>query len=157
MQIRPSLDSDLAAVTELFTASVHQLASSDYDAAQCAVWAPRPPDAEVWRERLSSRQTLVAEEGGSLAGFIAFEEDGHIDLLFTAPSFARRGVASLLLQSAESRLSVAGVGGLFTEASLTARPFFERHGFTVTEEEQVQRGGVSFRRFAMHKPLRAHR
>ncbi|PAM07785.1 GNAT family N-acetyltransferase, partial [Acinetobacter baumannii] len=42
---------------------------------------------------------------------------------------------------------------LFTEASLVAKPFFLRHGFSVVEEQNVSRGGVMFRRYAMRKAV----
>ena len=37
-------------------------------------------------------QTLVAEDGGQLLGFIGYEHNGHIDHVFTSPTAARRGV-----------------------------------------------------------------
>ncbi len=153
MKIRPYRDADLDSVVQLFTESVHAVAAAHYDSIQCAAWAPEKPDLHAWRDRLSSLHVLVAEKGGQLAGFIGYEQDGHIDLLYTSPLFTRRGVASVLYQHVEFALESAGVGELFTEASLAARPFFERHGFTVTEEQIVERRGVSFRRFAMRKAL----
>ncbi|MGE0082323.1 MAG: GNAT family N-acetyltransferase [Thiohalomonadaceae bacterium] len=87
------------------------------------------------------------------AGFITYEANGHIDLLFTSPAYCRRGFASTLLRHAETALAARGISALVTEASLAARPFFERFGFEVTEEQHVQRGGVGFRRYAMRKSL----
>ena len=153
MIIRSYREANLAAIADLFTASVHSLAVGHYDAVQRAAWAPQPPDLTYWRERLRSMQTLIAEEDGALAGFIAYEQNGHIDLLFTAPEYARRGVASLLYRHVESALLILGVEALFTEASLVARPFFERQGFRVEEEQHVKVRGAWFRRYAMRKPV----
>jgi putative acetyltransferase len=36
---------------------------------------------------------------------------------------------------------------------MTARPFFERKGFIVLQEEQVERQGLIFWRFVMEKTL----
>ena len=153
MIIRSYRDADLAAIAELFTASVHSLAVGHYDAVQRAAWAPQPPDLEHWRGRLRSLQTCVAEEDGMLAGFIAYEQNGHIDLLFTAPDYARCGVASLLYGHVEAALLRLGVDALFTEASLVARPFFERQGFRIVEEQNVEVREAWFRRYAMRKPV----
>ena len=153
MIIRPYTPADLEAVAQLFTASVHQVAASHYDETQRAAWAPQPPKLNTWQERLAPLQTLVAEENGRLAGFLSYEDDGHIDLLYTAPGSTRTGVASRLYHAAEAALAEAGATELFTEASLVARPFFERQGFEVTEEQNVTRNNVSFRRFAMRKQL----
>ena len=46
------------------------------------------------------------------------------------------------------------IGRVFTEASVTARPFFERRGFRVVRERRVARRGVQLTNFAMEKPLR---
>jgi len=149
MAIRPYRDQDLAAVAALFTASVHQLAASKYGQREREVWAPEPPDLEHWRQRLAPLEILVAESEGILDGFCAFEEDGHIDFLYTAPHAVRQGIATALFQEAERRLQVMGVDSLYTEASLVARPFFEKQGFRMRRMEWVTREGVGLRRFRM--------
>jgi putative acetyltransferase len=40
-----------------------------------------------------------------------------------------------------------------THASITARPFFEAHGFRVDEVRHPVRNGVTFENFAMSRPL----
>lgn len=156
MLIRPYTRADLGPVAQLFTDAVHGLAASHYDEAQRAAWAPRPPDLNYWQSRLSRLQVLVAqdaEDGGALLGFIGYEKDGHIDLMFTSPTVARRGVASALLGRAEAALRALKVPKLFTEASLVGQPFFERQGFTVEEEQRVELRGAQFTRFAMTRDL----
>ena len=155
MHIRPYQDSDLAAVAQLFTDAVHGLAGSHYDAVQREAWAPRPPDLGLWKTRLGPLQILLAQdaEGGGLLGFIGYEKNGHIDLLFTSPAAARRGVASQLYGHAETALCGLGIVELFTEASLVSRPFFERQGFAVREEQRIERRGATLRRFAMTKTV----
>lgn len=154
MQIRPYRDSDLNAVTDLFTASVRHLAAPYYDPAQIAAWAPGPPDLGLWQQRLSRVTTLVAEHGHQLVGFISYRSDGHIDMLFTTPTYTRHGVASRLYRHVESELAAMGVTELSTEASLVARPFFEHHGFRVIEQQRVELRGEVFLRFAMVKQMR---
>lgn len=152
--IRPYRASDVEAVARLFTDSVHRLAAPHYDARQRAAWAPASPDIESWRARLAVQQTLVAEIDANLVGFISYESNGHIDLLYTAPVHSRRGVASALYSSAEADLISSGVAELFTEASLVARPFFERCGFHVVEQQHVERRGATCVRYEMRKALR---
>ena len=153
MHIRIAKPGDLENIVSLFGDSIHELAAQHYDEAQRAAWAPATPDLAEWRQRLSALTTLVAEDDGRLAGFLSFENDGHIDLLYTAPHSARRGVASALYREAEHQLLTLGAKRLFTEASLVAAPFFTRQGFHVVEEQRVERRGLVFRRYAMHKSL----
>ena len=107
----------------------------------------------AWQTRLASLELLIAEDDQAIAGFIGFNLDGHIDLLFTAPGHARQGVAATLYAAAEQRLRAAGARELFTEASLTARPFFARQGFSEEQAQTMTRGAVTLQRFAMRKIL----
>ncbi|PKL97507.1 MAG: GNAT family N-acetyltransferase [Gammaproteobacteria bacterium HGW-Gammaproteobacteria-7] len=144
---------DLPALVALFQASVSQLTTQHYDAAQRQAWAPATADMPAWQTRLASLELLIAEDDQAIAGFIGFSLDGHIDLLFTAPGHARQGVAATLYAAAEQRLRAAGARELFTEASLTARPFFTRQGFSEEQAQTVTRGAVTLQRFAMRKIL----
>lgn len=149
--LRRYREGDLQALVRLFTDAVHRLAGGYYTAAQLAAWAPQPPDLNGWTARLASLETLVAEIDGELAGFIAYEADGHIDLLYTSPAYCGRGVAAALFRQAEAELARRGITELYTEASLAARGFFEHRGFRIVEEQQVQRNGVVLQRYAMRR------
>lgn len=153
MNLRDYRDSDAEPLAELFTCSINTLAAAHYDAAQRAAWAPTPPDIAEWRQRFRGLSTLVAEQDDRPVGFLSYEADGHIDLLYRAPDANSRGVAAALLQKATSRLQASGVRQLHTEASLVAMPFFRRHGFEIIEEQNVFRRGVGFRRFLMSRTL----
>lgn len=107
----------------------------------------------AWKTRFSSLELLIAEDSRAIAGFIGFSLDGHIDLLFTAPGFARQGVASALYAAAEQRLRAADARELFTEASLVAQAFFAHQGFSVQQAQTVTRGAVNLPRMLMHKTL----
>lgn len=156
MKLRPYKNSDLESVAHLFTASVHGLAIGHYDASQRAAWAPQPPDLSEWDERLNGLHTIVAEnDDNELAGFLSYAMNGYIGLLYVSPRYSRRGVASLLYREIESTLLFAGVEVLFTEASVMARPFFHRQGFLIAEEQIVSRRGVTFKRYAMRKSIKA--
>ena len=150
---RPYQSADLPSVMEIYTASIRSLAAPFYSPEQIAAWAPIPPDAARWRERLSHLHTIVAESDGVLAGFASYTHDGYLDFLFTHPTFARRGVATSLYQHVESSLRAVSAHRVTTHASLAARLFFDRHGFHLDAEECVECRGVYLRRFAMHKQL----
>jgi len=152
-QLRPYRPDDLDALLALFQASVHELSASHYDPAQRRAWAPESVDRQAWALRLAAQQVQLGECQGQLAGFIGFDLGGHIDLLFSHPAHARRGVAQALYQAAETQLRGAGARLVHTEASLLAQPFFARQGFMVVERQEVQRDGVSLPRALMHKTL----
>ena len=153
MDARPYEFTDLPGVMETYTASIRSLAASCYSPEQIAAWAPFPPDAARWQERLAQLHTIVTASGGFLAGFASYTHEGYLDFLFTHPAFVRRGVASNLYQRVESALRADSVPKATAHVSLAARPFFDRHGFRLDAEECVECRGAYLRRFAMHKYL----
>ena len=110
---------DLPAVVALFTAAVHELAAADYTVDQLTAWAPAEPDWDRWQARLAGSRVWLARLDGQPAGFATLGEIGYLDLLYTHPRFVRRGVATRLLQQAES-FGVPASGHYHTHASLTA-------------------------------------
>ena len=153
LNLRSYQPQDLPDLVALFQASVSQLTAQHYDAAQRQAWAPAAADMPAWQTRLASLELVIAENDLVIAGFIGFSLDGHIDLLYCAPSHARQGVASALYAAAEQRLQAAGVCELFTEASLVAQAFFAHQGFSVQQAQTVTRGAVILPRMLMRKTL----
>ena len=153
MQIRDYRSGDAEAIVRLFYETIHTVNLGDYSQAQVDAWAPAVPDPEVWHQRMTSRRTLVAIRDGDVIGFADLEGDGHIDMFFCRHDTVRQGVGSRLYQAIEEAARGLGLGRLFTEASITARPFFERQGFRVVSDNSVERNGVEMSNFSMEKVL----
>ncbi|QVQ51187.1 GNAT family N-acetyltransferase [Spiractinospora alimapuensis] len=149
MQIRAYRPSDARPTLDVFRRAVHQTARRDYTEEQVDAWAPELIDVDVWAARRAQAETLVAVADDHVLGFCDLDPQGHIDMLFVDPAWGRRGVASQMLDRVMARARARGLKTLTTYASLTARPFFERHGFTVTEERWPEVRGVRMRNFAM--------
>jgi putative acetyltransferase len=154
MIVRRFVPADLDAVIDVFRQSVRRVAIRDYSEAQVKAWAPDEIDRGAWAERRGSRPTWVAEIDGRIAGFTDLEPDGHIDMMFVHPDYQGRGVAGRLLDAVEAEAASLGLERMFTEASLTARPFFARRGFQVIEQQTVTKRGVDFTNFRMEKRRR---
>ena len=144
---------DLDAVMSVFLRSVRGVASRDYDAGQIAAWAQ--VDRDVWSHRRLDRPTWVALIDGVIAGFIDLEGSGHIDMLFVDAASQRGGVASALLDTVENAARVQRLAVLDTDASITARPFFEKHGFQVVRSQDVALRGQRLTNFRMEKRFSA--
>jgi putative acetyltransferase len=154
IQLRPYVDDDAASTLATFLSAVTVTAASDYSPEQVAAWsAPQERRLDQWNQRLAERGTIVATIDGELAGFSDVSDEGYIDMMFVDPQFGRRGVASNLLEEAEGRALAHGATTLWTDASITARPFFERHGFTVIAEQHPVTRGVSMTNYRMCKAL----
>jgi putative acetyltransferase len=151
--IRDYEEGDAGPICRLFYETVHAVNLGDYSPEQVQAWAPGVPDPAAWHARMSWRHTLVAEDEYGVAGFAELEEDGHLDMFYVRHDAAGRGVGSRLYAAVEGRARNLGVENIFTEASITARPFFEQRGFAVLRQNTVSRGDVGLTNFSMEKIL----
>jgi putative acetyltransferase len=144
---------DAPEIVRLFFETVRSVNRADYSDEQLEAWAAGVPDPEEWHARMAGRRTLVAEEGGEVVGFAELEYDGRLDMLYVRKDAVGRGVGRRLYEAVEREARGQGLGWIFTEASITARPFFEQQGFRVVREQMVSRRGVSMTNFVMEKEL----
>ena len=153
IQVRPYKRADLNAIIELFNGSVRQIASRDYNPAQIDAWAPKAVNTSAWSERLERKPTFVAEVQSQVAGFSDLEPAGHIDMLFVHSEYQGLGVARTLMNHILLKAREQNLAELSTDASITARPFFERSGFRVLQEQDVQLRAQTFRNYRMARDL----
>jgi putative acetyltransferase len=74
-------------------------------------------------------------------------------MLYVHADHQGSGIASRLLRTVEASAAKRGLLRLFTEASITARPFFERRGFRVIATQRVIRWAQEFVNYRMDKQL----
>lgn len=147
MRIRPYCPSDCGAMAELFYNTVHTVNAADYTPRQLDAWADGQVDLTAWDRSFRAHCTLVAEESGVLIGFGDITADGYLDRLYVHHLHQRQGVAAALCDRLEETVK----GPVTTHASITARPFFEKRGYRVVKEQQVERHGVLLTNFVMEK------
>jgi putative acetyltransferase len=152
--VRACRASDIDALIDLFSASVRTVALRDYTHAQVVAWAPDAIDREAWAARCGSRQVWLAEIDRVVAGFGDLEADGHLDMMYVHPAYLGQGVAGGLLRHIDAAARAHALARLYTEASMTARPFFERSGFRLIAPQTVSVRGQEFLRYRMEKSLR---
>lgn len=148
LELRPYEATDLAEICSLFYETVHTVNARDYTAEQLMVWAPREPDEQRWHRSLLAHRAYVARAEGILVGFGDIADDGYLDRLYVHKDYQRRGIATALCRVLESCVEAPR---LTVHASITARAFFERRGYTVVSRQEVVLHGVSLTNFAMEK------
>jgi putative acetyltransferase len=95
----------------------------------------------------------VAEAAAHQVGFAELEPDGHVDRVYVAADHQGQGVGRLLLVAVVAEARRVGLARLFTEASITARPFFEAQGFVVLAPQVVTCRGAEFVNYRMERVL----
>lgn len=64
--------------------------------------------------------------------------------------FQHRGIAAAICDAPEQKVTGKNVR---THASITAKPFFEKRGYAVIKEQQVERRGVWLTNYLMEKEV----
>jgi putative acetyltransferase len=96
---------------------------------------------------------VVAEVAGRPVGFAELEASGHIDRVYVSADQQRCGVGRSLLSAVVAEAQRLGIARLFTEASITACPFFENQSFVVLAPQLVTCRGSEFVNFRMERVL----
>ncbi|MER3432725.1 MAG: hypothetical protein C4288_04665 [Leptolyngbya sp. ERB_1_1] len=151
MMIRLFRPEDAEQVAQLFHDTVREVNVSDYSIDQVKAWAPDDIHFRDWATLCSQRFTYVADAAGLIIGFGELESDGHIGCFYCHKDYQRRGVGRAIYQSIEAKAKELQLDRLFTEASITAKPFFQTLGFTVITEQQVFCRGEVFTNYRMEK------
>ncbi|WP_432541482.1 GNAT family N-acetyltransferase [Kineococcus sp. SYSU DK002] len=155
LSVRSWETADTAPTREVFRRSVHRTAADHCSPEQRDAWAPAEADLAEWGRARARAGTRVAVRDGEVAGFTDLSADGHIGMFSVHPDHGRRGVGAALLDDVLRTAADRGLTRLTVDASLTARPFFQRAGFTVVHEQRVHRGGQEFTNVAMRLDLPA--
>lgn len=147
MTLREYRPSDCKEITELFYHTVHTVNAKDYTREQLHVWATGQVDLDKWNQSFQEHYTIVAVENDVLVGFGDIDSTGYLDRLFVHADHQRKGIAAAICD----RLEQAVPGTITTHASITAKPFFEKRGYKVVKEQQVERQGIALTNFVMEK------
>ena len=146
MEIRAYRREDIKEIAELFYNTVHTVNVADYTEEQLDAWADGNINLSAWDRSFREHRTLVAvmtsDPGNGaeqIVGFADMDGTGYLDRLYVHKDFQRRRIASALCDRLEQ---TADVAEFTTHASLTAKPFFEKRGYQVVQEQQVEGCGL---------------
>lgn len=162
MEIRPYKTEDIQQITELFYQTVHTVNAADYTDEQFDAWADGNIDLAAWDRSFQEHMTLVAvitpseaedkkDAPDQIAGFADMDSTGYLERLYVHKDFQHCGIASALCDRLEEAVDAEQIT---THASITAKPFFEKRGYRVIREQQVERKGILLTNYVMEKILR---
>ena len=149
MRLREYNPIDCPSMSKLFYDTVHTVNAKDYTSEQLNAWATGAVDLTEWNRSFLEHDTLIAEIDGELVGFADMDQVGYLDRRYVHKDFQGEGIAAALVYELERRAKKAGVSCFETYASITARPFFEKLGYTVQAENIAVRGGISMTNYKM--------
>lgn len=147
MILREYQSTDCKELAELFYNTVHSVNAKDYTKEQLDVWATGQVDLTKWNQSLQEHFSIVAVDDDIIVGFGDVDKTGYLDRLFVHSDYQGKGIATAICD----QLELAVQKNIVAHASITARPFFEKIGYKVIKEQQVERQGIFLTNFVMMK------
>ncbi|RXJ71855.1 GNAT family N-acetyltransferase [Veronia nyctiphanis] len=151
IQIRPYRQGEEIKIREVFFHSVRNVCIQHYSQQQVEAWAVESYDADKLMAMCKHNQPFVAIIENEIVGYSDLQDDGLIDQFFCHWQVQRQGVGQALMNHIFELAEARGIDRIHSLVSITARPFFERMGFHVVRDNEVEVRGVSLNNFVMEK------
>ena len=149
MKLRIYRPGDLEEIYQLFYDTVHFVNRADYSPEQLDAWVPRQMDRSRWEQSLAEHETWVAWEEGRIVGFGDLAQNGYLDRLYVHKDYQRMGVGTAIADRLEQYAADCRIPVVTTDASITAKPFFEKRGYRTVREQTVIRCGQALKNYRM--------
>lgn len=145
---------DTRALAEIYFNTIHIINIKDYTQKQVDVWAPTSSlEEEGWKKKFLRTSPIIATVNDKIVGFAEFELDGHIDCFYCHHEWIGKGVGFALMSEIFRRANNSHIDRIFSEVSITAKPFFEKQGFIEVSKQTILRKGVELINYKMEKRL----
>ena len=153
IQIREAEISDLSELQSLYSSTIDTTCKNDYSAEQREVWKSGIRDKKRWTDAIKNHYFIVAEISSRVVGFGSLKDGEYIDFLYVSKDQLRKGIANRIYMELEEVALKNKKLELFSDVSITAKPFFESKGYQVQEKNRIIKEGVELFNFRMIKKL----
>jgi putative acetyltransferase len=131
--IRIAQLSDVDAIRQLFQETIESVNRNDYNPDQIKIWSAAAQRIENWQKKITEQYFLLSKDKNTVNGFASMDVNGYIDFMYIHKNYQNQGIATLLLQALESKASELHLEKMWANVSITARPFFQKRGFIITD------------------------
>ena len=150
--IRVALQSDAVELKKIFQNTVLAINRRDYSQAEVEDWASCGDNLSNIEDMIKTHYFIVAvNQQSEIVGFSSITPQGYLHSMFVHKDFQGEGIATMLLNEIEQYAITNGIMRITSEVSLTARPFFEKRGYIVEEEQKRKANKLSLTNFWMAK------
>jgi putative acetyltransferase len=144
---------DVGMITQLFRDTIQNVNSKDYPNDEIEDWSSWWTDHDKWQERIEKQFFIKAMIDDILVGFSSLSLDGYLDFMFTHKDFQRLGIAGNLIRQIERKAKEQGNDLIYSDVSITAKGFFERHGYIVEKQQFKKSRNKELVNFRMTKTI----
>lgn len=149
MKVRKLRRGEEITLWELFYNTIHNVNIRDYDGNQIEAWAPGDFDVNIAIQKFRDIDPFVVLKDGKIIGYGDIQTDGLIDHFYCHHEFQRQGVGSALFSAIEKEAIKNSISEMYSNVSITARPFFEAMGFSVEKEQVLKVRDQQLKNFKM--------
>jgi len=149
MEVRKLKEGEETELWELYYNTIHNVNIRDYDENQVEAWAPSDFDINIAIQKFRDIAPFVAIKNGRIIGYGDIQPDGLIDHFYCHYEYQRQGVGNALITVIEKEAEKNGILRMYSNVSITARPFFEAKGFSVEKEQVVKLRDQEFINYRM--------
>lgn len=148
-RIRAAVESDAAEICTMCVNTVREINIRDYSPEQVAKWSGRLEDTERMTKRLREQHSLLALSDQMVVGIVTWTDDGYLDLFYIHSEFQGKGCGSRLMEEMLQRSKAGGISSVYSDVSITARPFFRKYGFKTLQQQRVHIDQTEFVNYRM--------
>ncbi|KWS96045.1 GNAT family N-acetyltransferase [Pseudomonas syringae] len=153
MLIRHFCEGDEAALFQVFSSAIREVASRDYTPVQIEAWAPKDPDWTAWNIRIRDINPFVAVLDDHIVGYADVQASGYIDHFFVSGFHARQGIGQQLMDRVVQEATDLKYIELTSHVSKTAESFFIRNGFEIVARRHSVSRGVELPNVLMRRRM----
>lgn len=95
----------------------------------------------------------MAIKDETLVGFGNITSEGYLDLFYISYTMIHQGVGRFIFNELEKYAVLEKAASIYTDASITAVPFFTKMGLEVMRKQDNQRNGQNLVNYRMVKKL----
>ncbi len=131
IEIRPFQPGDENGICTAHTCAIREICRKHYTSAQIDSWTARISPAMYLNSIATNGERFwVIDDAGQIGGFAGWY-GANIQGFYLHPDYTGQGLASRLFQAVENEFwTKSGHDTCAIESTLTAKPFYEKMGFT---------------------------
>jgi putative acetyltransferase len=153
MKFRKAVISDLQEMQEMYIETIKWICKNDYSPLEIDAWISGLNNVERWKKVIHAQYVLLAIIQDKIVGYGTLKDGNYIDFLCVHKDFQRQGIADKVFNQLEGEAIKENSKTITADVSITAKPFFDKKGFTVKAKQKNIRLGVELINYKMEKSL----
>ena len=156
MEIRKLRKGEEKEIWKLFYNTIRKINIKDYNENEIAAWAPDDFDINIAIKKFREIKPFVVITEGKIIAYADIQPDGYIDHFYCHYNYQGQGVGSALFSVLEKEAKEKGILEMYSNVSITARPFFEAMGFSVAKEQFISMKDQKLKNYRMVRKNTIH-